>query len=77
MTLSNVLLWVELFLAVSLSVAILVQRASESGLGSAGGGDTGGASYYTKRGFERSLFIATIILGVLFVASSLFLFVQG
>jgi protein translocase SecG subunit len=77
MTLSNALLWVELFLAVSLSVAILLQRTSESGLGSTGGGDTGGTSYYTKRGFERGLFIATIVLGALFVVSSLFLFAQG
>ena len=64
---------VELVIALLLGTAILLQRSNESGIGSLGG-DAGGASYYTKRGFERTFFIATIVLGVLFALGSLLLF---
>lgn len=64
---------IELVLALLLGTAILLQRSNETGIGSLGG-DAGGASYYTKRGFERTLFIATIVLGVLFALGSLLLF---
>jgi protein translocase SecG subunit len=66
--------WVELVLAILLGTAILLQRSNESGIGSLSG-DAGGASYYTKRGFERTLFIATIVLAVLFAVGSLLLYV--
>lgn len=49
--------------AVLLSLSILLQSRG-SGLGSAFGGDFGG--YYTKRGFERFLVYATVILAILF-----------
>lgn len=50
--------------ALFLTVSILLQNRG-SGLGTVFGGDFGG--YYTKRGFERFLVIATIILAVLFL----------
>jgi len=52
--------------AASLIIVVLLQNQG-SGLGEAYGG--GGNSYRSKRGVERSLFVVTIILGVVFVGS--------
>lgn len=57
------LLIVQIIISVLLIGAILLQSHG-SGLGSAWGG--GGESYHTKRGVEKSLFIATIILVISF-----------
>jgi len=51
-----------------LVAAVLLQQTGE-GLGSAFGG--GGASFRSKRGFEKTLFTTTIVLGVLFALTSL------
>lgn len=57
------LLIAQAVIAVLLSIAILLQNRG-SGLGSAFGGDFGG--YYTKRGFERFLVYATVLLALVF-----------
>jgi protein translocase SecG subunit len=44
-----------------------------TGLGSAFGG-TGGGVYLTKRGLEKKLFVATIVLAVIFILLSLAVF---
>lgn len=50
--------------------AILMQN-SESGLGGAfGGGDSPGANFHTKRGAEKVLFKATVVLAILFALSA-------
>ena len=37
-------------------------------LGSAfGGGDGGGSGYSTRRGFEKKIYWATIVLGIIFI----------
>lgn len=54
--------------AVLIVLVVLIQNQG-SGLGDAFGG--GGNVYRSKRGFERGLFIFTIILGVIFVGSIL------
>lgn len=51
--------------SVLLVIAILLQQKG-GGLGNAFGGL--GASYHTKRGFEKILFVSTIVLAVLFFA---------
>lgn len=49
---------------------ILIQY-SEAGAGSAfGGGDNFSSGFHTRRGAEKTIFIATVVIGVLFVASS-------
>ena len=54
--------------AILLGVTILLQQKG-TGLGAAfGGGDA--AFYRTKRGLEKLLLAATIVLGILFVALS-------
>ncbi len=54
--------------SVLLIVAILLQNRG-TGLGSAFGGS--GGVYLTKRGLEKKLFIATIVLAVLFFILSI------
>ena len=67
------LLALQVVVSVLLSIAVLVQQRG-GGLGAAFG-DTGGF-YVAKRGAEKVLFVATIVLAVLFVLYSLsFLFV--
>ncbi len=58
---------IEIILGVLLISAILLQQRG-SGLGAAFGG--GSAVYTTKRGIEKTLFRATIILSILFFGVS-------
>jgi len=62
---------VQIVLSVLLMSTILLQQRGE-GLSSAFGGEGGGASYFKKRGMEKVLFIATIVLAVLFIASAIY-----
>jgi preprotein translocase subunit SecG len=58
--------------AILIIVVVLIQNQG-SGLGDAFGG--GGNVYRSKRGFEKGLFIFTIVLAVVFVVSILARFV--
>jgi protein translocase SecG subunit len=58
-------------LSLSLIVILLVTvQQSEASLGSLSGADTT-ITHHTRRGFEKFLFIMTIILGALLVAVSI------
>lgn len=61
--LDKILSIAQLILAVILVGAILLQ-ARGTGLGTVFGG--GGAVYRTKRGLEKILYIATIVVAILF-----------
>lgn len=61
----------QVVIAVLLMVAILMQNRG-SGLGGIFGGS--GGVYLTKRGLEKKLFVATIVLAVIFVLLSLGVF---
>jgi len=63
----NLLLWGQIVIAVLLAGAILLQKRG-TGLGSAFGG--GGEIYRSKRGLEKTIFIATVILAILFIATA-------
>jgi preprotein translocase subunit SecG len=56
---------IQIALAVVLTVAILLQQRG-AGLGGAFGGSEGSV-HYERRGFERTLFRATIVISILFV----------
>lgn len=60
---------IQIIIAASLIVAILLQQRG-AGSSAIFGGGGGGGSYYTKRGFEKILFIATIVLAGLFMVGS-------
>lgn len=55
----------QIVISVLLIVGILLQQRGAGGSAIMGGG--GGASYYTRRGFEKYLFIGIIVLAILFV----------
>jgi protein translocase SecG subunit len=69
MTFSGVLPYIQVVLAVMLIGSILLQQTG-AGLGGAFGGDNFSASFHTRRGAEKYLFYASIILGILFVLSA-------
>jgi protein translocase SecG subunit len=62
--------YLQIILAVLLVAAILIQRSEASTGGIFGGTDNWNAAYHTRRGFEKVLFNATIIMGVLFAVIS-------
>jgi protein translocase SecG subunit len=68
--LADYLPYVQIILSVLLVGAILLQR-SEGSLGSAFGGGQAGSGWQTKRGLERQLFIATIIIAIIFAISAI------
>ena len=73
---SHILPWLQIILAILLVTGILLQQNQE-GLGSAFGGSGSGGVVYSKRGFEKNLFIITIILAILFaLANILTLFIH-
>jgi len=65
---------IQIILAVILIASILLQRSS-AGIGALGGGDSVDAGYHTRRGFEKTLFNATIINSVAFLVVSFIIFV--
>ena len=64
----NILLYIQIALAILLMVAILLQHRGTS-LGGAFGGE--GTVYRSRRGAEKFLFYLTIILAVLFALLSI------
>lgn len=64
-----ILTYSQIILAVLLIAAVLVQQKG-SGLSSTFGGS--GAEYSTKRGAEKFFFYATVVLGILFLAVSIY-----
>lgn len=65
----QILPYIQLTLSVLLVVAVLFQRA-DNDLGAGFGGE-GSGTRFTRRGFEKLLFNATIVLAVLFGLSAL------
>lgn len=65
----QILPWLQIALAVLLVAGVLMQRGNE-GLGSAFGDSGSGGVFYAKRGVEKQIFIATIVIGILFLITS-------
>ncbi len=62
--------YIQIVLSILLIGGILLQQ-SEAGLGGAfGGGDGFSSGHHTKRGLEKTIFIATIVIAIVFVATS-------
>lgn len=58
----------QVVISVLLVIAILLQQRG-TGLGAAFGGE--GNMYRTKRGFEKTLYRGTIVLGILFFGTAI------
>ena len=77
MNITEVIPYVQIILSVLLVLGILLQQ-SEAGLGGAfGGGDGFSSGHHTKRGAEKFIFTSTIIIAVLFVGVSFYIFVNA
>ncbi|MBE7519416.1 MAG: preprotein translocase subunit SecG [Thermoflexaceae bacterium] len=59
----------QIAVSVTLIVVVLLQ-VKGSGFGAALGGMSGGSVFRTKRGLERTLFQATIMLAIVFIMVS-------
>lgn len=64
----EILPWIQITLSLLLVGAVLLQQAG-AGVGGAFGGQDGGV-FYTRRGAEKILFRAAIVLGILFTLST-------
>lgn len=69
-SIASILPYIQVALSVILVGAILLQH-SEAGLGGAFGGSSLANQFHVKRGLEKNLFVATIIIAILFIASTL------
>ncbi len=67
---ANILPYLQIILSIILIVAILLQQ-SNAGVGGALGGGDGDGLYHTRRGFEKFIFITTIVVGILFAISAI------
>lgn len=68
---ASILPYIQIVLAVILLTAILLQRTGAQIGGAFGGSDNFSSAFHTRRGFERTLFIMTIIVAILFAISAL------
>ena len=69
-TITHVLPWIQLALSILLVISVLLQRSAD-GIEGALGGSASNMTYFARRGAEKVLFIATIVIAVLFAVSAL------
>lgn len=67
----SLLPYIQIILSVLLVAAILLQRTGAQVGGAFGGSDNFSSAFHTRRGFEKVLFIVTIIIAILFAVSAL------
>ena len=67
MDLSRIISVAQIIISALLIVGILLQQRGAGGSAFMGGG---GAAYYTRRGFEKILFGAIIVLAIIFIGLS-------
>jgi len=65
----NILPWTQIILSVAIIIVIMLQQTG-AGLGGAFGGSDSETGFHTRRGLEKILFNATIIIAIFFVAST-------
>ena len=70
MSIAGIIPYVQIALSVLLILGVLLQQ-SEAGLGGAfGGGDSFSSGTHSKRGAEKTIFVATVVIAVLFAVTS-------
>jgi len=68
--LAAVLPYILIALSLLLIIGIVLQQRGAS-LGGAFGGDNYASTFYKRRGAERFIFIATIVIAILYVAGAI------
>ena len=66
---AQILSYIQVILSILLIVGVLLQR-SEASLGTAFGSDSSIGGRFMRRGFEKLLFNATLIIAILFGLSA-------
>lgn len=72
---SDILTYAQIGSAVLLIVGVLLQQRDQGGLGASIGGSS--MEYSTKRGVEKTIFYATIVVTVIFIGVSIARLVLG
>jgi preprotein translocase subunit SecG len=62
--------YLEIILSLLLIVGVVLQQRG-AGLGGAFGGDNFASTFYKRRGAEKFLFNATIVIAILFVGTAI------
>lgn len=70
-TVSSFLPYIQITLSLLLIAAVLLQQTGSNVGGAFGGGENFAASFHTRRGFERILFIGTVVIAIIFGLTSL------
>lgn len=70
-TIASILPYIQIVLAIILIIAILLQRTGSQIGGAFGGSDNFSSAFHTRRGFEKTLFIISIVVAILFAVSAL------
>lgn len=70
-TIASILPYIQIVLAVILITAVLLQRTGAQIGGAFGGSDNFSSAFHTRRGFEKTLFIISIVVAILFAVSTL------
>ncbi len=68
---TSLLPYIQIVLAIILVAAILLQQTGAAMGGAFGGSDNFSSAFHTRRGFEKTLFIVTIAVAILFALSAL------
>ncbi len=66
---AEILPYIQIILSLLLIAGVLLQR-SEASLGSAFGGDGTIGGRFTRRGLEKTIFNATLVIAILFALSA-------
>jgi protein translocase SecG subunit len=67
---TNAVPYLQIIFSVILVTLVLIQKSGVSAGGALGGYDNFSSAFHTRRGMEKWLFIATIVVSVLFAASA-------
>ena len=67
---------IQIVVSILLIIAILLQNRGAGLSETFGGGAGGGNVYQTKRGFDKFLFAATVVLALLFLGTAFYSFIQ-
>jgi protein translocase SecG subunit len=68
-SIAHILPFIQILLSIILIGLVLIQQSDADLGGTFGGSDNTGASH-SRRGMEKNIFNATIVIGILFAASA-------
>ena len=70
MSIAGIIPYIQIVLSILLTLGVLLQPSESGAGGTFGGGDGFSSGHHTKRGSEKVIFIATIVMAILFAITS-------